>query len=146
MHIYFITNPHDPYTLLAPDLATAACATIMLGEGAYGLHDEDGNDAMPIFLFGGQELWCEQQFGCSLGDLLIRVGWTAIATCLDTVLLGSVRDRQVYEKALAACRADALPTFQQIYADLYKPSSTHDLRAYAQQLAARVRQIGKDAV
>jgi len=55
-----VTNPHDKVTIDYTDVAAARMAVIIVGEGAYGI---DGENGMPIFLFGGGVAWIKENYG-----------------------------------------------------------------------------------
>lgn len=140
MIIYEISNPSDAYTIAAPNLETAAIAVLFLGEGAYGLLDTEGNQAMPIFLLGGHEEWFQGKFGGDFNTVFHRVGYIAIADCLDTILLGDVADREVYDAALEAARPSGIVSFQSAWDKAHR-SSVNDIGAGAKRLASGFREL-----
>lgn len=63
--LFNIVNPHDPYTLEAPDLEIAANAIALIGQGQYGLHELSGDQSgnVPMFPIDGHDEWFTKQFG-----------------------------------------------------------------------------------
>lgn len=97
--VYEIINPSDMYTIKG-DLKTVALATTILGRGKYGLHTQDGKEAMPIFMFGGAEEWFVEQFGQTLQEASDTTNDSHLANAFDTVLIGNFSDRAAYELGL----------------------------------------------
>lgn len=83
-----IINPHDKITIDYSDQEAADCAVIVAGEGRYGI---DGDDGLPLLLFGGHEEWCSKKHGCSIKELLERVGMHRLATALESMLVEGKR-------------------------------------------------------
>lgn len=107
--IYEIFNPSDAYTMECDDFKVAAVAVAILGRGQYGIKGS------PL-LFGWDAFFEEQ--GIKL-DAFIAKNLEAIATALDSVLIGNETDREITMKAVAlmpevdrenflACRHDKL--------------------------------------
>ena len=94
--VWNISNPSDHYTIVG-DFEAVACATLLLGQGGYGLQPLSGDHSgLPIFLFGGFDAWAKEQWPTEgFGDVLTRRR-TDIADALDTVLIG---DRALFEKS-----------------------------------------------
>ncbi len=53
--IYEIINPSDAITFRADDEKVAVALAILLGNGQYGLHREDGKKDYPFLLFANEE-------------------------------------------------------------------------------------------
>ena len=85
---YEITNPSDPYTIEAPTLCIAGAATLLLGEGRYGLEAEGEGKGMPIFLFGGSDEWWAEQCPGQTLQCFFDANLPAIADALGSVTLG----------------------------------------------------------
>jgi hypothetical protein len=98
--IYEIINPSDPYTIEG-DLLTACIATAILGNGKYALQSADGSETMPILMFDPAGEWFETAFGAPFGALLEKTPPDVLATCFDSVLCCTLRERSAYEDALA---------------------------------------------
>ena len=138
--VYEITNPSDPYTIEGDDLAVVCVATILLGHGAYGLCTANGERAMPVLLFGGHELWFTEKFGSTLEELLPATPYARIADCLDTVLIGSFRERQEYHRTLQLIDD---PEKRLLYSERWhegRRSSLNDIGGMARRLAKALRQ------
>jgi len=87
MSRFEIINPSDPYTIESDDFAAAAGACVLLGEGAYGLREVDGEREMPIFLLAPLariDGWFRDNCGGSLNETLGGKR-AAIADALATV-------------------------------------------------------------
>lgn len=100
--IYEIVNPSDKCTIEAQDETLACCAIIILSEGAYGLYDESGRAAMPIFLFQDpQKLtdWLETHGidHTKMDDFYAKNG-EEMATILESITYGSIGDRKAILK------------------------------------------------
>jgi hypothetical protein len=82
-----ISNLSDKATIDCSDRVAACLAVVVLSGGAYGIIDDDGNNGMPIFLFGGHDEWFQKEFGNTFKETLKEVGNNRIADALDTVQL-----------------------------------------------------------
>lgn len=100
--LFELSNPSDQYTFEAPDLATAAAVAWILGRGAYGAHQLDGDRAahVPIFLLGGAEEWSRETFGADPADVLNSVLHGILADALDSLLVGDAHARETYRAGL----------------------------------------------
>lgn len=87
-----IINPSDPYTITG-EPASAAAATLFLGEGQYALRDAANESVLPLCLFGGHEKAMADlgvpDFDAWLSD---PDNLESVAEALDTVRLG--RDKR----------------------------------------------------
>src|ERR1041385_5804820 len=92
MKIYEISNPSDAYTIASSKFITAAVATLILGDGKYGLKGETPEDSMPIFLFGGAMDWLKEQGITDLHSWLTEHA-TELADVLEAVIIGSRGER-----------------------------------------------------
>ena len=142
--IYEIVNPSDPYTLRAPDRATAVAACFLLGEGQYSLRARDGESACPLFLLGGDPLdWYEGEFGVRLPAVLEN-RLAEVAAALESVLYGSFADREEIDAATALMAPDAVAGF---LAERHerRRSSLNNIGAKAWAIAAALRRAGEGA-
>lgn len=81
-----IINPSDECYISGEGEALAA-AGVVLGRGKYALKAEDGTEALPLFLFGGEKAldeWWRKTYGRSFNDYLDTKPWAAIADVLET--------------------------------------------------------------
>lgn len=143
MALWELVNPSDPYTLRCDDFEVAAVVSVLLGEGKTPLH-EVGGDArkVPFFLFGGHDEWFLGQFGAKAGDVIARCmtsSRSAIADALDSVVIGTPRDRELYEEALSAMSEADRAAYRKTWHDR-KRSSLSDYGSFAWGLAERLRQ------
>jgi hypothetical protein len=141
--IFEIVNPSDPYTLECDDFKIAAAGIMLLGRGKLGLSTEEGDEKhqMPPFIFGNDEMvtkWFADIGIPSLGEF-IDGHREEIATMLETVLIGSERNRRTFEKVLA-CISDPVERAKAraVYQD-EKRSSLNDIGGAAWDLAKRLR-------
>lgn len=106
--LFNIINPHDPYTMEAPDLEIAANAIAMIGAGQYGLHELSGDQSgnVPIFLTDGHDEWFTKQFGRNFAASLTHVMDTRpddLAKALASVFVGTPTDKRNFEHEARDC-------------------------------------------
>jgi len=100
--LYEIINMSDPYTIEASSLDVAFVACLLLGDGQYGFKPlEDGEEEIPLFLFGGCKEWSQKHLRENPQAILDRVTTDAakrleLADCLDSCLIGRQQDRETY--------------------------------------------------
>lgn len=106
--LFNIINPHDPYTLEAPDLEIAANAIALIGKGAYGLHELSGDQSgnVPLFPETGHDEWFTKQFGrdfsASLNHVMdARAG--DLSKALASVFIGTPADKRAFEQEARDC-------------------------------------------
>lgn len=136
---YELINPSDPYTFIAEDLETAAHVVFALSP-AYGARPKDeGNEGVPIFIFGGWEEWYTEKFGRTPDEELIAKK-NAIADALDSMMLGGFEDRRRYHAALDAITD---PEKREKFIAEWQDgrSSLNDIGTYAHALAKQLRQM-----
>lgn len=146
--IYEVINPSDPVTIEAKGDLVASAAALILGEGAYGLKREDGEDVdCPLLMFAGSRTeetlaaWCERAGIESIGAYLDS-HTEVIATCLDSVVCA---DFSMRKWILAACKASggdfekALAAFNDA-----KRSSTNNICGHAKYWAEKLRRNAKE--
>lgn len=83
---YEIINPSDKCFLRADSDIVASAATIILGNGAYGLRDERDRSLPCMFLFGGDPdaAW-KDRFGITFSEYIGKPeSLSAMADCLAT--------------------------------------------------------------
>ncbi|MFI2810174.1 hypothetical protein [Microbulbifer sp. JSM ZJ756] len=86
-----ISNPSDKATIDCSDREAACLAVLILGQGKYGIIDDEGDQGMPIFVFGGVEEWIEDTFGKSIEQFQESVSHARLAAALESVQLEGVR-------------------------------------------------------
>lgn len=136
---YELINPSDKYTLRAPDAKTAILAAVILGEGRYGLTDENDEEVLPIFFIGGLDEWITDQFGCGLNSLFGDADKSALADCFDSFAICGLGDRRLWDMAVEAMD-DSVK--RQAWLDKWhdrKRSSMNDIGARARQWATNLR-------
>lgn len=132
---YELINPSDPYTFVAEDYETAALTVFCISQ-MYGAKSKDGQETVPVFLFGGGEEWYVEQFGRAPVEG-IEAKREQIAQALDSVMLGGFEDRRKYEAALAAItdsdkREEFIASWQS------ECSSMNDIGAQCHRMAKKV--------
>jgi len=132
--IYEVINPSDPVTFETDDLDVARAACLLLGEGAYGLKDENGDTALPIFLFaeGSYEKWSEKS-GFDL-DKIMKKKRLQVAECLDSACVAKMCERKAILAAVGPHGKEAIRR----YSD-ERRSSLNDICGYAAELADKLR-------
>jgi hypothetical protein len=112
--IYEISNPSDCVTIESDDESAAAISVLLIGQGGCGLTREDGESALPIMLFGGEEhlkaLLAEHGIGEGLEyadlDEYIRANRLAMASALNSAIYCSMSDRKGIAAAVKAVGGD----------------------------------------
>ncbi|MCH8530330.1 MAG: hypothetical protein LAT65_05720 [Saccharospirillum sp.] len=138
--IFNIINPSDPYTLEANSHLMAALAICILGRGAYGGEQLDGDKSLsvPPFLFGGHDEWFQENFGSSFNTCLEQADQKELAEVLDSVLIGDLSVREDYENR----EADDTESWEQRRDrfQFQKRSSVNDIGARAWEYARLLRE------
>lgn len=112
-----IINPHDPYTLEAPDFLTALTAIALIGEGKYGIRGEAGT--APPVLFDD---WSEDVYRAA-----------GVSSCTDIFdpEIGYLNTNPAFNEAVAvACESIRCPG---------RKTSTVDLEAKGKRYAEALR-------
>lgn len=94
-----IINPSDPYTLETENFLAAAVGIALVGGGKLGLDCENPKQRTPILF--GWDAWFQEQGIADLGKYLDDHAGE-IADALDSVLIGNVRERELFKEALEA--------------------------------------------
>lgn len=136
--VYEIVNPSDAYTMVADDFKVAAAACLLLGQGAYSIHNADRSEDMPLFLFGGADEWVEKTFGSFDEYLLGHL--EEIAACLDSVMSCGFRERVNFDAAMAAIEDPAKREAYRLQVHDTNRSSLNDIGAKAWRMAGRCRE------
>lgn len=106
--LFTILNPHDPYTMEAPNLEIAAVAIALIGKGQYGLHELSGDQSgnVPLFPETGHDEWFTKQFGRDFAASLRHVMDTSageLAKALASVFIGPPTYRRAFEQEARDC-------------------------------------------
>lgn len=133
MRIYEIINPSDPVTLEAEDVAVAQAAVLLLGRGQMGLTDEDGEEVLPLLLFGGYEKWAKDNKFDLTATLDKRA--TEVADCLESAVCADLSDRKAVLAAVGGHGKEALRRYND-----EKRSSLNDICGVAFSLAKAIRE------
>lgn len=141
MTVYAIVNPSDPYTIDADSLMVACVATMLLGDGRYGLKTQGEETVLPLFMFGDIQQransWMAEQFSCGLEEALFE-HCNEIADALDSVTFGTFQDRKKLAEKLDDVFDQKLE--DQIRSDWHsRRSSLNDIGGDAALLATSIR-------
>lgn len=135
MKQYEIINPSDPYTFMAKSKEVAAL-TVFLLSTMYGAESEDGEEKIPVFIFGGSKEWYQEEFKRT-PDEGLDAEKEAVANALLSVMYGNFRDRKRYEAALSAITDERKKkTFIEVWQD--GRSSMNDIGSYAHATGERM--------
>lgn len=142
--IYEISNPSDPVTLETDNELVAAVAVLLLGEGKMGLHRDDGETVLPIFLLAGPEdidAWAKErgiEDGMQGLQGFVDEHRLEMAEVFETALVGKPGDRRSIMAALKAGGGDlkkALAAWNE-----EQRSSLNDICGVCFQYAERFRE------
>ena len=132
---YELINPSDPYTFLAEDKEIATLVVFSLGT-MYGAESQDGQEEVPLFLFGGAKEWYQNEFGRT-PDEGLEAKKEAVANALLSFMYGYFEDRRRYEAALnAITEEDKREQFIAEWQD--GRSSMNDIGTYAHKLEKKL--------
>lgn len=144
--IYEIINFSDLYTFRAPNDLIAEATTILLGNGAYGLHRcSDDATVGTLLIFASQEqaeAYLLKQFGMTL-DGYLKANALDIAAALESVLCMSANERQAYELAISMIEPSQRDTYRDKVHDINR-TSLNDIGSRAWALAKRLRDASND--
>lgn len=146
--IYEIVNPSDACTIEAQDSVLASIAMIVLGNGQYGLYDEDGRTVLGIFALSKPEKLIEWLRDNGVEDTKMDEFYAKngeeIATILESVVYGDIKDRKAItaltESMTKSDRLKALAKYNDS-----KRSSMNDIGSAAFELAKGFRKKAKEA-
>lgn len=146
--IYEIANPCDAVTIEAEDSVLAAVAVVVLGNGTYGLYDEDERVVLPIFLLEKPEklvAWLtEHGIDSNKMDDFYAKNGEEVAKILESVVYGKINDRRALtamtEKMSTTDRLDATSKWNES-----RRSSTRNIGADARNLAMAFRKKAEEA-
>ena len=86
--LYEVNNPSDPISFECADDIVAAVAGLFLGEGFYGVEDEQGKRVLPILAFGGEaalKAWLKEQ-KLDLDEFMATRALD-VAACLESTMV-----------------------------------------------------------
>lgn len=146
--IYEIINPSDACTIEAQDTVLASIAIIVLGNGQYGLYDEDGRTVLGIFALSKPEKLIEWLRDNGVEDTKMDEFYAKngeeIATILESVVYGDASDRKaIVALTESMTKPDRLKALAK-YNDS-KRSSMNDIRSAAFELAKGFRKKAQEA-
>jgi hypothetical protein len=145
--LFEIVNPSDPYTLKTDNFGAACVACLALGGTTYCVKQIDAAPGeapkeMPLFLLAQDSVdpWFHREFGMGI-DAFFEANRPAVADALESVLIGSRRDREEYERALAMIDD---PEKRKVWCDEWhdkRRTSMNDIGARAASYAKNLRLI-----
>jgi hypothetical protein len=146
MPIYELINPSDPITYAADEDIVACAVGLLLGAGKAGMQrvgaEPEALEVLPILLFASEEATRAvlKARGLDIDTLnqWIYDHYEAVASCLESALYGSARDRELFDAMTAGLSPDERRRRQTAWNDR-KRSSVNDYSTYSIQLAARLR-------
>lgn len=146
--IYEIVNPSDAVTIEAQDSVLASIAIIVLGNGQYGLYDEDGRTVLGIFALSSPEKLIEWLRDNGVEDTKMDEFYAKngeeIAAILESVVYGDIKDRKsITALTESMTKADRLKAIAK-YNDS-KRSSMNDIGSAAFELAKGFRKKAQEA-
>lgn len=126
--------------MLADDPKVAAVATVVLGDGFYGLHDEKDETVVGPIAFGGSDDWIKENFGdTEKYSAFIESHKKEIADALDSVRLGKLKDRREFENKIQSIEsASERKNLEAKHHE--KRSSMNDIGGRAWSIAKSIRQ------
>jgi len=133
MKLFEVINPSDPITFEADDPDIAALAGLLLGSGRYGVVDEDGNEALPLYLFGMSDEEAERVVKPRAEKGKTPEGKAALVAALDSFAVCSMSSRKAMRAALGSDR-EALRRWNE-----EKRSSMNNICGRAAKLADSMR-------
>jgi hypothetical protein len=142
MKYYTLINPSDGYTLKAEEDKIAIVAAALVGNGAYALDDELGNDVLPIFFRGGVDEYIANRFG-ETTSRIINDNLLAVADCLESFAICGIKQRKLYDAALDLMSEEARAQWRELWHDRNRTSLNNigsRAWAYAQKARDRARQ------
>lgn len=146
--IYEIINPSDAVTIEAQDSVLASIAIIVLGNGQYGLYDEDGRTVLGIFALSKPEKLIEWLRDNGVEDAKMDEFYAKngeeIAAILESVVYGKIEDRKAItaltESMTKSDRLKALAKYNDS-----KRSSMNNIGSAASELAKGFRKKAQEA-
>jgi hypothetical protein len=96
--IYEIINPHDPYTMRAANIETAAAAIAFLTEGQAGVSDITSGEHSPVLI--GWEPWLTQRGMLPLAPWM-KAHRDELCAALASIRIGTPADRPAHDAAEA---------------------------------------------
>lgn len=146
MATYEIINPSDKVLITGDDMEVLAVALCFIGNGKYALCNQDGDQVVPIFLFGGHDEWFTEQFGVDLSTSIDRVTDTkpeALIEALESCFIGDFSDLASYQKGLDLIEdADKREQWREHWKE-ERRSSLNDICGRAWTYADQVRNLAK---
>lgn len=141
--VYEILNPSDDVTIKAYDVVTAGVFVLLLSHGKYGLNDLEGNEAVPMLMFGGHERWLEER-GISDLDEWVKAHVLEVATVAESYAYTKAREREVYDFTMNALPSEAQAEWRAKWNDARR-TSLNDIGAECERLARAFRRLATAA-
>jgi hypothetical protein len=139
-----IQNPSDAVTIETDDIAAAAVAIMLVGDGWYGLEDEEGEQVVPITALGSGEAWLKEK-GITDVEGYMKANRVKLAEILESVLYGHARDRALFNAAIEKMSKEDAQVYREQWNDK-KRSSLNDIGAACLHYAKAFREMTGDKV
>lgn len=136
-----LVNPSDAVTFVGDDPKVAGIATLLLGNGWYALRGEDGEDFVPLMIFGGHVEWLASQ-GIDDADDFLTANAEAVAAFLDTCAYGGIKERQAFDEAIKRMTPDKAAEHRAWWNDRNR-SSMNNIGEGCRRLAEQIRKLVK---
>jgi hypothetical protein len=139
-----ILNPSDAVTIEADDIVAAGIAVMIVGDGWYGLENEEGEQVVPITALGGSESWLKDN---GIPDIksYIKENRLKMAEILESVLYGHARDRALFNAAVEKMSNEDARLYREQWDDK-KRSSLNHIGAACLHYAKALREMAGDKV
>ena len=135
-----IGYPGDAYTIDCADEPAACRAVLWLGNGAYGITLQNGEELLPSFFAFNTKMrvWFVERFSEELTDFVSGERRVNVATALESIEPGNFVDRADLAGELARFSEDQREAHREEWRRRRRWSS-HDIGALAVQMAAQLR-------
>ena len=139
--LYEVINPSDCVTLEADDELVACVATLLLGQGRYGLKSDNANKQVLPIMFHQSALddWLKEK-QIVLDDFIDQHS-VELAECLESALVCSMTSRAALIKAIEASGGDKKAAFATYNEE--RRTSMNNICGRAAQLASYCRSLPK---
>lgn len=139
-----IKNPSDAVTIETDDIVAAGIAIMVVGDGWYGLENEDGEQVVPITALGCAESWLKEN-GVSDIEAYIKANRLKMAAILESALYGGAGDRALFNAAIEKMSKEDAHLYREQWNDK-KRSSLNDIGAACLHYAKAFREMAGDKV
>ena len=139
-----ILNPSDAVTIETDNIVPAGIAIMIVGDGWYGLENEEGEQVVPITVLGSSEAWLKEH-GVDNIEEYIKENRLKMAEILESVLYGHAEDRALFNAAIEKMSKEDAQLYREQWNDK-KRSSLNDIGAACLHYAKAFREMAGDEV